>query len=54
MYTVPKGGGGVFGLTGNVPVAGNFCGGAACSGNGAQTILPPAATPTPSTRSWTP
>lgn len=41
VYTVPKGGGGVFGLTGNVPVGGTFCGGAACNGNGAQTILPP-------------
>ena len=40
VYTVPKGGGGVFGLTGNVPVAGNFCGGAACSGNGAETVFP--------------
>ncbi len=39
-YTVPAGGGGVFGLTGNVPVSGNFCGGP-CSGNGAQSILPP-------------
>ncbi len=39
-YTVPKGGGGVFGLTGNVPLASNFCGGP-CSGNGAVTILPP-------------
>ena len=42
VYTVPKGGGGVFGLTGNVPVAGNFCGGAACNGNGADTVFPAA------------
>ena len=40
-YSVPKGGGGVFGLTGNVPVTGSFCGGTTCSGDGAQTILPP-------------
>ena len=34
--------------------AGNFCGGAACNGNGAETICPPSATPIPSTRSSTP
>ncbi len=41
VYTVPSGGGGVFGLTGNVPVAGNFCGGATCNGGGAETVFPP-------------
>jgi Fibronectin type III domain len=40
-YTVPKGGGGVFALLGNVPLAPSFCGGTTCSGNGAQSLLPP-------------